>query len=96
MAKDAIDNAAFTAKLPRKTSITETLKLHGWISHKDEQDPLHYYGADKAALLQLTQENSEWKELIHPEYPYIKAQIVWAERHEMDMSVEDVLARRIR
>lgn len=96
MAKDAIDNAAFTAKLPRKISITETLKLHGWISHKDEQDPLHYYGADKAAVLQLTQENSEWKELIHPEYPYIKAQIVWAVRHEMAMSVEDVLARRIR
>ncbi|MBX2922073.1 MAG: glycerol-3-phosphate dehydrogenase/oxidase [Chitinophagaceae bacterium] len=96
MAKDAVDNALFTAKLPRKPCITETLKLHGWTIHKNEQDPLHYYGADEAAIKQLSGENNEWKELIHPEYPYIKAQVIWAVRNEMAMTVEDVLARRIR
>ena len=50
MAKDAIDNASFTAKLPRKPCITETLKLHGWTSQTNEQDPLHYYGADEAPV----------------------------------------------
>lgn len=96
MAKDAIDNALFTAKLARKTCITETLKIHGWTDQHDENDPLHYYGADKAAIENLCDERAELKELIHPDYPYIKAQIIWAVTNEMAMTVEDVLARRIR
>ena len=33
---------------------------------------------------------------LHPELPYIAAEVVWAARMEMARSVEDVLARRTR
>jgi glycerol-3-phosphate dehydrogenase len=33
---------------------------------------------------------------LHPELPYIAAEVVWAAREEMARSVEDVLARRTR
>lgn len=35
-------------------------------------------------------------EKIHPELPYIKAEVVWAVRQEMARNVEDVLSRRTR
>ncbi|HRN57653.1 MAG TPA: glycerol-3-phosphate dehydrogenase C-terminal domain-containing protein, partial [Agriterribacter sp.] len=58
--------------------------------------PLHYYGADAAAIQKLSEQNTAWKEKLHEAFPYIKAQVIWAVRHEMAMTVEDVLARRIR
>ena len=33
---------------------------------------------------------------IHPELPYIKAEVVWAAREEMARTIEDVLSRRTR
>jgi glycerol-3-phosphate dehydrogenase len=35
-------------------------------------------------------------ELLHPALPFVKAEVVWAVRHEMARTVEDVLARRTR
>ena len=33
---------------------------------------------------------------LHPQLPYTGAEVVWAARHEMARTVEDVLARRTR
>jgi glycerol-3-phosphate dehydrogenase len=33
---------------------------------------------------------------LHPDLPYIAAEVVWAVREEMARSIEDVLARRTR
>jgi glycerol-3-phosphate dehydrogenase len=33
---------------------------------------------------------------LHPELPYIAAEVVWAARNEMARTLEDVLARRTR
>ena len=33
---------------------------------------------------------------MHPELPYCAAEVVWAVRHEMARTVEDILARRTR
>jgi len=33
---------------------------------------------------------------LHPQLPYTGAEVVWATRHEMARTVEDVLARRTR
>ena len=35
-------------------------------------------------------------ERLHPRWPYVKAAVRWAARHEMARTVEDVLARRTR
>ena len=33
---------------------------------------------------------------MHPDLPYIRAEVIWAARQEMARTVEDVLARRTR
>jgi glycerol-3-phosphate dehydrogenase len=35
-------------------------------------------------------------ELLHSSLPYVGAEVIWAVRHEMACTVEDVLARRTR
>lgn len=96
MAKDAVDNAAFVGKLPVKPCATEHLKIHGWTDTVDKSDPLHTYGTDVAGIRSLMAEDPSLTELLHPDFHFTKAEVVWACRHEMAMTVEDVLARRLR
>lgn len=96
MAKDAVDNAAFVGKLPVKPCVTEHLKIHGWTDTVDKSDPLHTYGTDVAGIRSLMAEDPSLTELLHPDFHFTKAEVVWACRHEMAMTVEDVLARRLR
>ena len=37
-----------------------------------------------------------WAEGLHPLLPYVQAEVIWAVRHEMARTVEDILARRMR
>ncbi len=96
MAKVAVDNALFVAKLERKACVTESLPIHGWCTSVDCTDPLHYYGVDAAAIRSMAERNDSWRELLHPDFPFIKAEVIWAVRNEMAITIEDVLARRIR
>lgn len=96
MAKVAVDNALFVGKMERKTCVTGSLPVHGWCDEVNSDDPLHYYGADAEAVKRLAEENPVWKEKLHECFPYIGAQVIWAVRYEMAMTIEDVLARRIR
>lgn len=96
MGEDAVNNAIFSAKLEKKNCVTETLKIHGWQNEVDKKDALHIYGSDAAAIKKICIENETWAELIYPSLPNIKAEVIWAVRYEMAMTVEDVLARRTR
>jgi glycerol-3-phosphate dehydrogenase len=96
MANDVINNAVFIAKLQKKLCVTEALKIHGWIGAVDKTDPLHFYGSDAASIKELINENENWGRLIHPSLPNIQAEIIWAVRNEMAITIEDVLARRTR
>ena len=62
----------------------------------DPEGPLHYYGKDAEAIRVLAQANPAWGERLHPRLPYIHAEIVWAAREELCLTVEDALARRTR
>ena len=64
-------------------------------THSD-QGQWQEYGTDAAGLRAVWEENPSWRELLHPELPHRVAEIIWAVRHEMARTVEDVLARRIR
>ena len=96
MGEDAVNNAVFSAKLEKKTCVTENLKIHGWKNDTDKTDALHIYGNAAAGIKKICNENALWSEPIHPSFPNIKAEIVWAVRNEMAMTVEDLLARRTR
>lgn len=96
MAEDAVNQAAIVACLDKRESVTSNLKIHGWMEKSDEADPLQFYGSDAMGIKAIIQSDSELAELLHADLPYIKAEVVWAARHEMACTVEDILARRTR
>lgn len=95
MGLDVVDRAVEVAGLTRISSRTETLRLHGWTG-QIPSGPFAAYGSDVIELRGLIDENPEWGELIHPDLPDLKVEVIWAARHELARSVEDVLARRTR
>ena len=95
MAEDTVDRAAQVAGLAPQPCTTRTLKLRGWLDAPLEA-PFAVYGADAPALLALLAERPEWREKLHPNLPYRVGEAVWAARHELARTVEDVLARRTR
>lgn len=96
MAKDAVNNAAFVAKLPIVKCRTRKLRLHGYDPKIAYGQPLSAYGSDAKQIRELINENREWGSFLHPSHVYIKAEVIWAVRMEMAQQVEDVLARRFR
>lgn len=54
------------------------------------------YGVLAAKVGELALENTVLAQRIHPNYPFIQAEIVYAATHEMAMTIRDFLARRIR
>lgn len=99
MAEDCVDHAITLGRLRDAECVTRKLHIHGYVDELDE--PLHddealaVYGADGAAIREIA-EREVLNERLHPELPYIAAEIVWAARNEMSRTVEDALARRTR
>lgn len=100
MAEDTVDDAALVAELPDARCITEDLRLHGWMARDDPDRPherhMEMYGSDAAEVRALIASDPSWADPIHPRLPYVRGQVVWAARHEMARSLDDVLARRTR
>src|SRR5258707_5860842 len=97
MGQDAIDHAEEVAGLAKVASRTLDLKLHGWtdqVAGVAEADRV--YGADLPIIQQLSAEDPDLEQLLHPRLPYRLREVVWAARYEMARTVEDVLARRTR
>ena len=94
MAEDTIDCAVARAGLEARPSSTKTLRLHGWHDHADTFGALQRYGAEAPALRRLMRRQESLAAPLHPDLPFRKAEVVWAARHEMARTVEDVLARR--
>ena len=57
---------------------------------------LYVYGSDMPAIKKMIDNESMMAALIHPDYKYTVAEIIWAARKEMARTVEDVLSRRVR
>ena len=96
MAQDVVDQATMVAGLVARPCVTETLRVHGWLKQVDPGDPLHVYGSDAPAVRRLAQEKRALGTPLHDRLPLTGSRIVWAVRHEMARTVEDILARRTR
>lgn len=94
MAESCVSKIATLAELPPRECLTKTLALQGAASPTELKPEYRSFGADAAEIKQLEQGES-LAELIHPEYGYSKAMVVYACRAEMARTVEDVLARRL-
>jgi len=97
MAEDTVDNAMLIGALPERKCITMNLPVSGYDKNLDlTTDPLAVYGSEKYQLLDLEEEQPELAEVISETLPLRRSQVVWAVRHEMARTVEDMLARRVR
>lgn len=96
MAEDVIDHMIETGGLEPKKCTTAELRVHGWESKQDGPKRFSHYGSDSLNIENLLEINPELREKLHPDLPFVKAEVVWAIRHEMARTVEDVLARRVR
>lgn len=96
MGEDAVDMAIKKGMLPQANSASAHLRIHGFRPNPDLSNPRYVYGSDEEIIAQLAAEHSDWAEPIHPKYPYLKAQVIFAVREEMVRTVEDVLSRRMR
>jgi glycerol-3-phosphate dehydrogenase len=95
MAEDCVNRAAGVGGLAAQQCRTKTLSIHG---HPGSLQPESFreYGSDAGALEQLLATVPGGSEPLADRLPYVAGQVIFAARHEMARTVEDVLARRLR
>lgn len=94
MGEDMIDKIENELHWNPTASITSSLHIHGYSNTTDIQDPLYFYGSDEAAVKNLISKTGDIR--ISDILCIHKAQVIWAIREEMAMTVEDILSRRTR
>jgi glycerol-3-phosphate dehydrogenase len=111
MAEDTIDRVEQTLGLPHAISQTRNYVLYGGTGFTDDYwDKLpcqqrlpgktarhlaSKFGTAAEKVLALASKNAALLDPILEAHPAIKAEVVYAARHEMAATIEDVLARRI-
>jgi glycerol-3-phosphate dehydrogenase len=98
MAADAVDEVIRLLGIRRRPSVTARLPLHG-VGRRPPEVPdrlWRRYGTEAPAVLALTRAEPHLADPLVPGLPYLKAEAVWAVRHEMALTADDVLARRTR
>lgn len=104
MAEDTIDAVQRVLGTRPRRCPTTRLRVVGAEGHEPfarSGDPVRThlagrFGGESAAVLGLTYEDPTLAEPLVPGLPYLKAEAVYAVRHEMARSVDDVLSRRTR
>ncbi len=96
MAEDCVNHAAVLGKLAEKDCVTQRLNIHGFHSQASKFGRLSVYGSDAPSIQALMRSDPALAKQLHPQLPYVAAEVVWAVRNEMAETVEDILARRTR
>jgi glycerol-3-phosphate dehydrogenase len=105
MASDTVDKvldvagARVTGKVARR-SRTKKLRLRGADGYEaalaDDEHLADRYGGEARTLLAMVASEPSLGEPLVPGLPYLRAEAVYAARHEMATTVDDVLSRRTR
>jgi len=96
MAEDCVNQAATLARLAEQPCGTERLNIHGFHRSSAKFGTLAVYGSDAPSVRGLMDGDPSLAAPLHAALPYTGAEVVWAVRHELARTVEDVLARRTR
>ena len=96
MAEDCVNQAATLAKLADKACVTGHLNIHGFHPASEKFGHLWVYGSDARMVQELEQSDAQLAEPLDDALPYTGAEVIWAVRHELALTLEDVLARRTR
>ena len=96
MAEDCVNHAITLGRLEDTPCVTRSLKLHGYYEDSEALGDLWVYGSDAEGVRAIASEDPTLLEPMHPDLTYCAAEVIWAVRHEMARTVEDVLSRRTR
>lgn len=94
MGEDMVNKIEKDLKWPHRKPATASLSIHGHLDINNWEDPFYFYGSD--ALKIRAQMNGTAHKWISKELKIHREQIIWAVKHEMARTVEDVLSRRTR
>lgn len=103
MAEDCVNQAATLARLDERPCVTKDLRIHGAppepadvAAAAEPGHRLRYYGSDAAGIEALEASDPALGARLDAALPYTVAEAVWAVRHEMARTVDDVVSRRLR
>lgn len=96
MAEETIDLAIRKKGIKYKPCVTKKMRIHGYKKIKDRSNWMYVYGSDQDAILDMEKENPAFAEKLDKDFDFTISQVVWAVRKEMAMTLDDVLARRVR
>lgn len=96
MAEDTLAVAISRRMLPDRPCRTRTIRLRGAPAQSAVQGPLSRYGTEADEIAALWASDPEMSMQLDPALPFTRAEVVFAARHEMARTVEDVLSRRMR
>jgi glycerol-3-phosphate dehydrogenase len=96
MAEDCVDHAITLGSLRDSPCVTADLPIHGYHRQAEKLGALSIYGTDAEEIKRVAAEAPDLAELLHPDLPYIAAEIIWSARNEMSRGLDDALARRTR
>jgi len=100
MAQEVVDHAETVAGLAPRPSGTADFPIHGADPGGAREDSrlarLALYGSDAREISSREAAEPGASAMIHPELSCSVAEVRWHARHEMAMTVEDVLSRRTR
>jgi glycerol-3-phosphate dehydrogenase len=81
-----VDSPASTERLATRLRVDRPVARH----------LLRRYGSQCEVLVEMCRADPDLRDQVHPERPYIAAEVAYAVRYELARDVEDVLARRTR
>ncbi len=96
MAEDTVDHAATLAGLEPVPCPTKDLPIHGHWPEEPSDGALAVHGSDAPEVRRLAMSQEGLGDVLHPRLPALRAEVVWAARHEMARTLDDVLSRRTR
>ena len=112
MAQDTVDEVGRALGRRIGRSATKSLRLRGAVGHADLLAPeaavrlgidravldhlVSRYGSEARAIVDMITADHDLARPLVPTLPYVRAEAVFAVRHEMATTVDDVLSRRTR
>ncbi len=96
MAKDTINRGIEACGLNKLGCVTSSLRIHGYKKGVNKNEHLSVYGSDAQLILELIDSNPSLGKRLSDKFEFTAAEVVWAVRHEMARTLDDVLARRVR
>jgi len=96
MSEEIVNMVIKKGFLKARKCVTKNMKLHGYLKDVNREKWNYVYGTDVEGINEIISQNNEYGKLLHSQYSFTQAQVIWAARKEMAQTVEDVLARRVR